>query len=214
MPPMYLSLIRIRFSSLILLVGIGCLPGCYGNAHVADGTAADSGSIVMRAIQGLGAPPPHPSETLEAQLSLRIFTAKNLNAGAGNKALALVVKIYHLRSKDRFGQAPFDDFLDSNKEQSDLGQDLINSREMLLLPDQRYLSVERMPLDTRYLGFVAQFRNPAALRWRFVYDVKRSKISGITLGIHACALSSTQGALLTELPDDARSLATVRCPTS
>jgi type VI secretion system protein VasD len=180
------------------------------------GVSAPQPSAMTKMMQAIGlakTPPPQPQQPLEALVPLRIYTAKNLNAGTGKKPLALVVKIYHLRSPDRFNQTPFDDFLDHSKEQADLGNDLIDSREMLVLPDQRYITVEHMPADTRYLGFVAQFRSPASQRWRFVYDVKKSSTSGITLGVHACAMSSTDGTLLTELPDDPGSLASVHCPS-
>ncbi|MBE1161093.1 type VI secretion system lipoprotein TssJ [Dyella acidiphila] len=200
------------------------LAACATSGGSASSTASDAASqagasqpgAMSKMMQAIGlakAPPPQPPQPVEALVPLRIYTAKNLNAGNGKKALALVVKVYHLRSPDRFNQTPFDDFLDNSKEQSDLGNDLIDSREMLVLPDQRYITVEHMPGDTRYLGFVAQFRTPAALRWRFVYDVKKSSTSGITLGVHACAMSSTAGALLTELPDDPGSLASVHCPS-
>lgn len=165
-----------------------------------------------RMMQAVGLAKPEPPAPTELQLPLRIFTAQNLNAGRGERALALVVKVYHLRSLDRFEQTPFDSFLDADKTRAALGDDLIDSREMLLLPDQHYVSTEHMPLDTRYLGFVALFRAPAARRWRFAYDVKKSSTSGVTLGVHACAMSSTSGALLTELSDDPGSLASVHCP--
>jgi type VI secretion system protein VasD len=220
MPSFSRPLLGLSVFSLFLALG-GCASGggAAGTASSASDAASQAGvsqpSAMGKMMQAIGlakAPPPQPQQPIEALVPLRIYTAKNLNAGTGKKPLALVIKVYHLRSVDRFNQTPFDDFLDHTKEQSDLGNDLIDSREMLLLPDQRYITVEHMPGDTRYLGFVAQFRSPAAQRWRFVYDVKKSSTGGITLGVHACALSSTDGELVTELPDDPGSLASVHCP--
>jgi type VI secretion system protein VasD len=202
---------------LLSLAVAGCASGggtapSAGDAASAAGQVEAASGPIERVMQAIGLAKAKAPAPTEQQLPLRIFTAQNLNAGPGRKALALVVKVYHLRSLDRFKQTPFDDFLDKDKTQAALGDDLIDSREMLLLPDQHYVSTEHMPLDTRYLGFVALFRAPAAQRWRFVYDVKGSMASGVTLGVHACAMSSTDGALVTELPDDPGSLASVHCP--
>lgn len=218
MPSSYRPLLGLCVLPLLLTLA-SCATGG-GAASSASDAASQAGvaqpSAMDKMMQAIGlakAPPPQPQQPVEVMVPLRIYTAKNLNAGNGKKPLALVVKVYHLRSLDRFNQTPFDDFLDNSKEQSALGNDLIDSREMLVLPDQRYITVEHMPGDTRYLGFVAQFRTPAAQRWRFAYDVKKSSTTGITLGVHACAMSSTAGTLLTELPDDPGSLAAVHCPS-
>lgn len=196
---------------LLLAAALG-LAGC-----ASTGGGGGSPGPMGKAMQALGlkssaSQQNAAAQTTEQHVPLRLYTGSNLNAGASDHPLALVVKIYYLRSPQRFQQVPFDDFVDSGKDQSALGEDLIDSREMLVLPNQRYNSVENMPGDTRYLGVVALFRAPAAQRWRFTYEVKKSMASGITLGLHACALSSTAGALITELPDSADSLAAVHCP--
>lgn len=180
-----------------------------------DGAAAaapDTAGPLTKALRAIGLAKkatPHPTAT---RLAVRLYTAPNLNAGNSQHPLALVLKVYELRSLDRFNDATFDDFLDDGKTKVDLGGSLIDSRQMLLLPGQRYVSNEVMPPGTHYIGFVALFRGPAARRWRFAYDVSKSLATGITLGAHACALSSTSGTLVTQLTDDAGSLASVRCP--
>ncbi|MDI3263335.1 MAG: type VI secretion system lipoprotein TssJ [Fulvimonas sp.] len=199
-----------------ILLCAGLLAGCASSASApsvpdAAGQVTEP-SALGKVMQAVGLAKPKVAQPSEQQLPLRIFTAANLNAGTGRQPLALVIKIYQLKSLDRFNQTPFDAFLDADKARTALGDDLVNSREMLLLPEQRYTSTEHLPPEVRYIGFVALFRAPAAQRWRFAYDVKGSLASGITLGVHACALSSTSGALATELPDDPGSLASVNCP--
>lgn len=216
---MEMPLFRLRRPLALLLSLPLALTGCASSggsvpaaSEAAGQVNAEPPGVLDRVMQTVGlvkAPPPAP---VDQALALRIFTAKNLNAGTGRKPLALVVKVYRLRSLDRFRQTPFDTFLDKDKTQAALGDDLVDGREMLLLPDQHYVSTEQLPNEVKYLGFVALFRSPAAQRWRFAYDVPRSATGGITLGVHACAMSSTQGALVTELPDDAGSLASVHCP--
>jgi type VI secretion system protein VasD len=175
-------------------------------------TASQAAGPVTKVLRAIGLARKPSSKPSSYALPLRIFAADNLNAGRSHDALALVLKVYHLRSADQFEQVPFDDFLDDGKIRSDLGDALIDSRQMLLLPGQRYVSTEQLPADAHYIGFVALFRGPAARRWRFVYDVPKSSTSGITLGVHACAMSSTAGTLLTQLAEPANSLASVHCP--
>jgi type VI secretion system protein VasD len=205
---------------LLLPVLGGCASG--GAAPPADSavvqagkissSATESAGIVTKLLQAVGLA--KKSQNGGQRVELRIFTAKNLNSGNGGRALALVVKVYYLRSLTRFNATPFDAFLDKGKVRAALEGDLIDSREMLLLPDQRYISIEHMPPSARYLGIVALFRAPSTLRWRFAYDAARSSKAGITLGMHACAMSSTSGALATALPDDASSLVSVHCPVA
>lgn len=147
------------------------------------------------------------------ELPLRIFTADNLNAGTGDKPLALVMKVYRLRSAHEFEQATFNDFLDDDAIKGVLDDALVDDRQMLLLPGQRYTSIQKLSADVHYIGFVGLFRGPAAHRWRFLYKVPDSIASGISLGVHACALSSTSGTLATQLASPPDSLASVHCPT-
>ncbi|MEO7066816.1 MAG: type VI secretion system lipoprotein TssJ [Rhodanobacter sp.] len=211
---MELFLIRHLARNFALFITIVGLSSC------ASGGGVNQPGPITKAMQAIGlakssaaeVPKPASADASEQQLSLRVFTGKNLNAGAEAKPLALVVKLYQLRSLERFQQAPYDDFIDSKKTEAALGDDLIRSHEMLVLPNQRYAKTETLPAAAHYVGIVALFRSPAAQRWRFAYDVEKSKASGITLGLHACAMSSTAGAIVTELPDSAGSLASVHCP--
>lgn len=204
-----------RLGALALAAALaGCASGggTMPSSGAIAGQSMPTSSRLSRVMQAIGlakTPPPAPTEQT---LQLRMFTAQNLNAGRTDKPLALVIKVLYLRSLDRFEQAQFNDFLTDQKIRETLGDDLVSSREMLVLPDQKYNSTEHMSLDTRYIGFVALFRGPAANRWRFAYDVKKSAASGITLGIHGCAMTSTAGNLVTVLADDPDSLAAVRCP--
>ncbi|WP_300730336.1 type VI secretion system lipoprotein TssJ [Pseudomonas sp.] len=155
-----------------------------------------------------------PQEDKSTLILLRIHAAANLNQGTHKKPLAQVIKIYHLRATERFEQTPFDSFLDDTQEQRALGSDLVNSREMLLMPEQHYELNEKLENGAAYIGIVAFFRQPAERRWRFAYDANASATTGITLGVHACALTSTQGALINATAGTTDTLATVKCPSS
>jgi type VI secretion system protein VasD len=66
------------------------------------------------------------------------------------------------------------------------------------------------------LGVVALFRAPAENRWRLTFDAKSKDLpaTGVTIGVHACALTSDSAALLTRISGDPNSLASIRCASS
>jgi type VI secretion system protein VasD len=200
------------FSSRPLHPSLRCLALALALAGLAG--CASNGGVMDKAMQSVGlkqAPPPVDPAKTQIQLPLALFAGPNLNAGNTKQAVPLVVKIYHLRALERFEQTGFDTFLDDDKVRAALGPDLIDEREILVLPAQKYKVTEKMTGDTQQLGVVGLFRAPAAKRWRFAYDVKGSQSTGITLGLHACALSSTTGALINDMAESPGSLANVRC---
>lgn len=144
---------------------------------------------------------------------LRLYAGDNLNAGDGDRALATVVRIYHLRGTQRFEQAPFDAFMDEAREAAALGNELVQAREAVLTPGMRQQFEERLSPDTTHVAVVALFRSPASSRWRFAFDARHDGIGrdGITIGLHACALTSSSPALASSVPGDASSLVAVRC---
>lgn len=174
-----------RIADILCLIGALLLTGCSSNEQQVEQTPL---------------------------VPLRIHAAANLNQGTHKKPLAQVIKIYHLRATERFEQTPFDSFLDDTQELRALGPDLVNSREMLLQPEQHYELNEKLENGAAYIGIVAFFREPAERRWRFAYDANASAPTGITLGVHACALTSTQGALISTT-GATDTLATVKCPS-
>jgi len=140
-----------------------------------------------------------------------LLAGNNLNAGGDKKARALVVKVYQLRGTQRFEQVPFDSFLDESREKAALGDDLIKATEILLLPGQQHEVLEKVAPDGSQLGVVALFRQPADSRWRFTFDTKKAAKAGVTIGLHACAMTTTSPALTTQLSGDPHSLSSVNC---
>ncbi|WP_449466700.1 type VI secretion system lipoprotein TssJ [Stenotrophomonas humi] len=147
---------------------------------------------------------------------LRIYAGTNLNSGNDGNSAASVVKIYHLRSSQRFERAPFNAFLDHAGEQAALGSDLLSVNEIVLMPGARQELSEKLSHGTTRLGVVALFRAPAENRWRLTFDASAKTLadSGITLGVHACALTSDSDALTSRFSGDALSLASIKCGTS
>ena len=175
--------------------------------------AACAGSGVRQAVDstlqrvGLQAQEPQPS-----QVRLRLHAGDNLNAGTDARALSLVVRVYQLRDRTRFEQAPFEVFVDEQREIDMLGGDVLAVTEFLLAPGQRHEVLEQLPAEGRHLGVVALFRQPAPVRWRLVFDPAAAEAGGITVGLHACAMTTPSvTALQTALAGEAHSLSGSRC---
>ena len=154
-----------------------------------------------------------PEAQPEITVPLRLHAGDNLNAGGDGPGVATVVRIYHLRGMARFEQAPFDVLMDETREQAALGSDLVQAREVVLTPGMQREFEERVSPDTTHIGVAALFREPASGRWRYAFDARQEGVAGegITIGLHACAMTTSSTALSTRLPGDASSLASVRC---
>lgn len=169
-------------------------------------------SGVDRTLQAVGIREKAPTEPPVVQL--RLFAGSNLNAGTDNRPTAAIVKIYHLRSAQRFENAPLNAFLDQAGEQAALGADLLSVNEIVLTPGARQDLDEKLSAGAGAIGVVALFRGPAENRWRLTFDATARQLAadGITVGVHACALTTARSpALLTQLSGDPSSLASVRC---
>ena len=165
---------------LLLLPLAGCAGGAVGNRA--------SAALQMA---GVARPPPELPDAQKPprNVSIRLHAAQRLNTDAEGRPLALVARIYKLRQRAAFEQAPYDSFLDARREQATLGADLMEVKEVLLVPGQRYEVQEKVSKEAYFIGVVALFRAPAAQRWRATFAAADAERSGITVGMHACALS-------------------------
>ena len=177
-----LPLRRAAFAPLLLL--LLPLSGCAGGAI---------GGLANAALQMAGLAKPAP-EVPEAQkpprnVSIRLHAGQRLNTDPQGRPLALVARIYKLRQSAVFEQAPYDSFLDAAREKALLGSDLLEVQEVLLVPGQRYEIQEKVGREAAFIGVVALFRAPAAQRWRATFAASEAERDGVTIGLHACALS-------------------------
>jgi type VI secretion system protein VasD len=169
---------------------------------------------------GLKAPPESdakpkvPDNMLpDRRLSWRVHASTSLNITETGESLAVVLRFYQLKAPDAFLATPMDAFSDPTKEKQALGEDLIAVREVMMVPGRHHETIERMPRTIGHVGVVAMFRQPAASRWRYAFDANRAELTGIRLGVHACALSVQQGQPVGVSADEARQVS-VRCPAN
>lgn len=132
-------------------------------------------------------------------VAIRLHAGPNLNAGDGRQPYALAVRIYKLRQPAAFQRMNSESFLSQHSERQMLGDDLLEVKEVILIPGQRYEITEKVTREASHIGVVALFRAPAPNRWRTVIAAADAERNGVTIGLHACAISTGE------------SLAPVRC---
>jgi len=150
-----------------------------------------AGLLLLQGCAALHRLPELPDTQKPARsVMLRLHASPNLNAGAGSQPFALATRIYKLRQPDAFRRMPFDSFLSLHSEHELLGNDLLEVKEVMLIPGQRYEIIEKVPHEAYYIGVVALFRTPGENRWRTLVPAADAEKSGITIGLHACTLST------------------------
>lgn len=147
----------------------------------------------------------------DRRIAWRIFASESLNVNDNGQPLALVLRLYKLKSPDAFLQAPADIFGDPGKEKAALNDDLVAARELQLLPGQHYEAMDKVTREARYVGVVALFRNPVQNRWRYAFSASSAEKSGLSLGAHACAMSVQNGEAIGQPASTVQSVA-VPCP--
>ena len=172
------------------------------------------GSVADKALEAIGWKPPVevPDSALpDRRIRWQLHASSSLNATEAGQPLALVVRVFRLRSPDGFLQAQREVFGDATREKQALGDDLVGAREVQLVPGQHHEATDKVARDVPYLGIVALYRQPATGRWRYAFKAAEAELSGISLGAHACALSVQSGEPVNQSVASVRSAA-VPCP--
>jgi type VI secretion system protein VasD len=144
-------------------------------------------SLLLAGCAGSGpkpAPPPPPRD-----VAIKLHAAARLNSDPKGQSLALVTRIYTLRQQAAFERAPFDAFLSPQKEKEAFGTDLIDVKEVMLVPGQRYDAIERVGPEAAFIGVVGLFHSPSARRWRVAFTVAEAERLGISIAAQACSLN-------------------------
>jgi type VI secretion system protein VasD len=201
---------QLRYAFLSLL-GLA-LVGCSTTSAITVASAMANAALEASGLKKPAAP--EVSDALKAPrtVSIKLHASNTLNVDTAGRPLALVAKIYKLRQNTAFVQATYDTFLNPQKEKEALGTDLLEVKEVTLVPGQRYEVLEKVSHEARYIGVVGLFRNPAPARWRVDFLAASAEGSGITVGMHACALTIGAGTSSTDTASNSQLLASVRCP--
>jgi type VI secretion system protein VasD len=191
-----------------LLTSLPCLivialAGCAGGGI---------GSITGAALESVGIR--KPAAVPDAQqparsIAIKLHAGSKLNVDAHGQPLALIARIYKLRQRAAFEQAPYDTFLSPQKEKEAFGADLLEAKEVVLVPGQRYEVSEKVSREAAFVGIVALFHSPAPQHWRLAFAAADLEKTGMTIGVNACALSVGMGAAT--LTESANTRSPVQC---
>lgn len=192
-----------------------------GTAVLTAGCASDGPVSKVMEVVGLKKPEmPDDLSSVRAEMArrlqprkvpLRLHAGQVLNTDPAGRPLSVVARIYKLRSVDAFLKAPYEAFA-APSAKPEFEQDVAESREVVLTPGQQHEVIETLAVDSPYLGVVVMFRAPAQGRWRYAFDGKAAGEQGITLGLHACAISVAQGSPLGGAAPEQLRVAGVQCP--
>ncbi len=122
-------------------------------------------------------------------VAIKLVAANKLNLDARGQSLALVTRVYKLRQRAAFDQAPFDTFLTAQKEQQVLGADLLEVKEIMLIPGQRVELAEKVSREAGFVGVVALYHTASPQRWRVSMPAAEAEKADLTVAANACALS-------------------------
>ena len=187
-----------RLTHATALCAILALTGCETASKLGEGL----GNMGDKALETIGFKKPEVPQAPELpesakparRMKLHLAASDSLNVDAAGRSLSLVVRIYKLRSPTAFLNAPYETFGNSTKEKEALADDLIESRELVLLPGQQQQINERWAREATHVGVVGLFRAPAAQRWRYAFELETFQLDqGFVLGAHACTLSIASG---------------------
>lgn len=205
------SSIGARLSLAFSLVAMAGLAGC--------GTTSSGGGLDKALeVVGLQRPAPAMPEKLPQanapgarKVTLRLHAGDILNTSSDGRSLSVVARIYKLRDHTAFDRLSYDTLQDAaTPGNAEWAREVVEVKEVVLTPGQRYEAVETVPPEAAYVAVAALFRAPAPQRWRFVFDSRAAERSGVTLGLHGCAISVAAGQALGVAPEMTR-LAGVRC---
>jgi type VI secretion system protein VasD len=155
---------------------------------------AVSGCAATLGAFGLASPRHVPeAEKPPRAIDLRLHAAAGLNGGNGGPPLALVARVYTLRRAETFERMPYAAFTNAHTEKEMLGSDLLDVREVLLIPGQRHEVREKVTREAGFIGVVALFRAPDGQRWRAAFPAADAEKGGITVGLHGCAMTVSDG---------------------
>jgi type VI secretion system protein VasD len=156
------------------------------------GCAGGAGPAGLLEATGIRKPPPLPDAQLPPRsVALRLHAAKRLNLDGRGQSLALLVRVYKLRQRAAFEGAPYAAFLSPQQEREALGADLLEVRELTLVPGQQLEFNEKLPREAGWLGVVALFHSPLQQGWRLAFAAPEAEQAGVTIGLHACAMTSS-----------------------
>lgn len=173
---------------LAALLALVAVSGCGSTV----GTVATVAKVALQ-VAGINTQELPESQKPPRKVSIALSVGSNLNADAKKQPLSALMRIYKLKETTSFLQAPLDVFVTPGRDKALLGDDLVESRDVTVIPSQDISWVESVARSAGAVGIVVLFHTPQPGRWRFAFDAIEAEKTGIVMGAHACALTVTRG---------------------
>lgn len=138
-------------------------------------------TVVLAACSGSSAPDP-TSAGLTVQATARI------NPNSQGQPSPVVLRIYELKATSVFDTAEFSQLF--YNDQATLGGDMLNRRELELAPGQTVERTDTLSSETRFLGFVAGYRDLSNATWRARVPVESETDNAILVTVDALSINS------------------------
>ena len=110
-------------------------------------------------------------------LTISINTAADLNPDSEGRSSPIVLRIYELSDIKPFKEKDFFDIFDNDKES--LAESFVKLNELELNPNESQKLDIRLNSSTKYIGFLAAYRDIDAAKWREIAALTSKKPSGI-----------------------------------
>ncbi len=133
-------------------------------------------AVAIVCVAACSSAPPKPVAT-----KLAIQAGADINPDSEGRASPVVLRVYQLRTDAEFTGAQFFALYDNEK--AALGAALVSRDEFTVLPGQQDQRPYPIAPDTRFLGVLAAFRDPAA-GWRTLAPVPVKRVKNIVKDQH------------------------------
>lgn len=173
---------------LTMVFMVLALAGCQsGGVAGAAGKVADAALGVI----GLKRAEQAPQSRV---VTIKLNASLQLNADANGRGLSVIAKLYKLKDANNFLHASQETFQHASREKEALGSDLVESKEILLIPGQRYAVSEKLGPEVGYIGLVVLYREPDPKHWRLALAQSEIASEGLVINLRSCALKLESGA--------------------
>lgn len=139
--------------------------------------------VLLGTLAACGDSTPDPTT---AVLTLRSTT--QINPNASGQPAPVVVRIYELKATSIFDSAEFTELFYSD--QATLGGDMLGRKEIEIAPGQQLDQTVTLSGETRFIGFVAGYRDLTNATWRGKIAIEPEEENSILITVDALSINA------------------------
>jgi len=132
-----------------------------------------SGLLAITSISGCSLIKPIPDS-----FSISINTSSDLNPDDDDRSSPVVLRVYELSDDKLFNESDFFDLYDEDSEVFETAF-YLKKQEMELNPNESRKLDMTLSDDTKYVGFIAAYRDIDAAKWREVHSITKQRATGV-----------------------------------